>query len=111
MKTRQANMGLGDAVSSRRNARVKKVERKSWRFKRIVFFQRNVRKAAAAKAFRTSMDVTQWEMGQYFGVHQGTVCNWESGVYSWPGGQRELVDYIHAVERVAKGRGRAQKVA
>jgi hypothetical protein len=111
MKTQQANMGLGDAVSSRRNPRVQRVDKRGWKFKRIAFFQRNVRKAAAAKAFRTAMDVTQHEVGMYFGVSQGTACNWESGKYSWPGGAEELNEYIDAVRRIAASRGRPQRVA
>ena len=101
MKTKEANLGLGDARSARRNARINHIDKRSWRFKRIAFFQRNIKFAAAAKAFRTAMDVTQQEVADYHNVSQGTVCNWESGKYSWPY-DGELEEYTQAIQTIAR---------
>ena len=101
-KTMNANMGLGDARSEkRRNNRVKQIEQKNWKFKRISFFQRNVRFAAVAKTYRVVYVVTQSEVAKKFGVTQGTVCNWESGKYSWPDGQSELEEYCKVIRAIA----------
>ncbi len=104
MKTASANLGLGDTSSSRRrNNRVKKIDQKGWGFKRRAFFNRNVKFAAAAKAFRVVHDVTQVEVAAAFNVAQGTVCNWESGKYAWRGGNGELQQYCQVIEQIARG--------
>lgn len=93
---------LGEARRARRNSRVQHVEQKGWRFRRIQFFQRNLRFAAAAKAYRTALDVTQEEVATNYGVSIGTVSVWESGKYAWRGGQEELNEYLSVVRRIAE---------
>ncbi|MGW8177698.1 MAG: hypothetical protein ACWGQW_02720 [bacterium] len=103
MKTKNANLGLGDARGrSRRNKRVKQVTKANWGAQRVEFFKKNVRFAAAAKATRTAMEVTQQEVAVTYGVSQGTVCNWESGKYSWPGGETELFEYFQTINLIAR---------
>ena len=103
MKTANPNFGLGDARSARRkvNKRVKHVDKRSFELKRGAWFRRNLRFAAAAKAYRTAHDVTQAEIAAYFGRSQTTVCSWENGFYSWPGGTDELNEYCEAVRKIA----------
>lgn len=103
MKTKQANLGLGDARSSHRNRRVRGVAKVTWAVARVDFFKKNVRFSASAKATRTALEVTQQEVADFYEVSQGTVCNWESGKYSWPGGETELFEYMNHVRRIANG--------
>ncbi len=103
MKTKHANMGLGDARGKhRRNKRVQNVSKVSWGVARVEFFKNNIRFAAAAKSSRTALEVTQQEVAVHFGVSQGTVCNWESGKYSWPMGPAELFEYMRAIRTIAE---------
>jgi len=103
MKTKNANLGLGDARGkNRRNKRIKHITKANWGARRVEFFKNNVRFAAAAKATRTAMEVTQQEVATAYGVSQGTVCNWESGKYSWPLGEKELFEYFQTIHLIAK---------
>jgi len=101
MKTKRATSGLGNANVVRR--KTSKIVRGTWQARRLSFFQKNVRYAASAKATRTAMDVTQAEIAEEFGRSQGTVCNWESGKYSWPGGQAELDQYLFVIRKISRG--------
>jgi DNA-binding transcriptional regulator YiaG len=102
MKTMQANLGLGDARSMNRNRRVKHMPQKSWSETRMAQFRRNVRFSASAKATRTALEVTQAEIAEYFGVCQGSVCNWESGKYNWQGGEKELFEYMTICRQISQ---------
>ncbi len=102
MKTKNANMGLGDARGrARRNGRVRVVSKAGWAITRVEFFKSNIRFAAAAKSARTALEVTQQEVAVYYGVSQGSVCNWESGKYSWRAGTSELFEYMAACRSIA----------
>ena len=68
---------------------------------RVEFFKKNVRFAAAAKSTRTALEVTQQEAADYYSVSLAAVCNWESGKYSWKGGDQELFEYMTAMRRIA----------
>ena len=102
MKTKAANLGLGDSRKSRRNARVRAVIKTTWAVQRVEKFKSNVKKSAAAKATRTAMEVTQQEVADYYGVSQGSVCNWESGKYMWPGKEQELFEYLQAINSISR---------
>jgi DNA-binding transcriptional regulator YiaG len=99
MRAARSDIGIQHAKSKRRT---QLIDRKSWRFKRIAFFQRNVRFAASAKAYRTAMDVTQEEVAAEFDVNQTCVGNWESGKYSWPGDKEELAEYIKVINGIVR---------
>lgn len=102
MKSKGANMGLGDArAKQRRNGRINIITKATWAVKRVEFFKHNVRFAAAAKATRTALEVSQQEVAVYFGVSQGAVCCWESGKYSWANGEKELFEYMSACRAIA----------
>ncbi len=101
MQAKRQVSGLGNANRRRRTT---EVNRGTWQSKRLSFFQHNVRLAASAKATRTAYDVTQWEMAEVFSVSTSAVACWESGKYSWPGGQKELHEYIQVVIQLAQGR-------
>lgn len=102
MKTVNANLGLGDARPANRNKKVKPVGKTEWAVSRNLFFKKNVRLSAAAKATRTACEITQAEVAEYYEVTQGTVCNWESGKYGWPGGAQEMWDYQQVIQNIAK---------
>jgi DNA-binding transcriptional regulator YiaG len=99
--TARKTSGFGIAHSANRNRKVKIVVMGTWKEKRLNFFKRNVRLAASAKATRTSLEVTQEEIAKHYGVTQGTVCNWESGKYSWPNGAAELFEYYSVIRKIA----------
>jgi DNA-binding XRE family transcriptional regulator len=86
---------------SHRNRRVFSVAKGGWSEKRLDFFKRNIRYSASAKSTRTVLQVTQEEVAKYFGVTNGTVCNWESGKYSWPDGEKELFEYMTICRQIA----------
>ena len=64
-----------------RNPRVRAIDAKGWRFQRIAKFQRAVRFAAAAKATRTALGVSQAEVAREYRVTTTAVAHWESGAY------------------------------
>lgn len=88
------------AKVKRRNALVRRVRTNEWRTKRMDQFKESTRWAAAAKSYRTALDVTQQEVAEYYGVTSQAVTNWESGMYF--GWSQEELDYYHeAIRRIA----------
>ena len=84
-----------------RNSRVRLVERKVWELRRRGQFDSNVKYAAAAKAYRTAMGVTQKEVAQYYDLGEGSVARWESGCYfGWD--DLGLRDYCRVIDEIAK---------
>lgn len=84
-----------------RNARVHPIDQGVWRRERRVRYHRSVGFAAAAKATRTALHVTQAEVAAYFDCSLTAIQNRESGVHAWSGGAHELADYQRACARIA----------
>lgn len=89
---------------SHRNPRVRRVHTNQWLTGRIQKFTEACKWAAAAKATRTALGVTQGEVANHYGVGSHTVCNWESGHYfGW--NKEELAEYTkvcHELGEAAK---------
>ena len=99
VKKRQT-FGLGNANKTRRKTNAS-FDKRGWSFKRRAYFNRNVRFASAARAYRLANDVTQGEVASVFGVTASAVAGWESGKYGWKGDKAELNQYCNVIRRLA----------
>ena len=88
-------------AKAKKNKRVKPILEAQWVWDRNKFFRRNVNFAAAAKAYRTAMGITQGELAKKMRRSTQSIANRESGKYSWRGDHEELRDYLHAVDMCA----------
>lgn len=84
-----------------RNSRIKEISKSGWSGDRLAKFKKNLTFAAAAKACRTALQVSGQEVADHFDVSACTVYNWESGVYCWHGGEKELFEYMNSVRQIA----------
>jgi DNA-binding transcriptional regulator YiaG len=75
------------------NLRVRQIDKYAWQDARMKFFKHNVKYAAAAKAFRTALNVTQKQMSRVLNLSHQSIANRESGKYAWQGGEQELKQY------------------
>lgn len=83
-----------------RNARVRRVGQLEWRRTRMSKFSHATKFAAAAKAVRTALELTQEELARSYGVSQFAVSHWESGTYfGWT--EDELNEYIDRCRKIA----------
>lgn len=86
---------------SPRNPRVRRIFTNQWQVDRVKKFTEAVKWAAAAKAARTALGVTQGEVAKEYGVGSHTVCNWESGHYfGWS--RRDLLEYTKVCEELGR---------
>jgi len=102
MRAVRSDKGRQHASKKRRTLLFTGADQKEWKFKRKAYFNRNVNFAAAARATRTALDVTQAEIAREFGCSVGAVTNWESGCYGWPGGASELEHYQQICAQIAR---------
>jgi hypothetical protein len=88
-----------------RNKRVKRIVQRTWRKEREDKVRDSIRYAAAARAYRTALGVTQEEMGARYDRTGASVCHWESGFYfGWD--DEELSAYCRMADRIAGENGR-----
>ena len=94
-------------VPNTRNPRVRAISQGEWQKKRIETFSGAVKFAAAAKAARTALGVTQGEVAEFYEIATGAVSNWESGKYfGWT--REELVKFTNSCALIAEGRDNAE---
>ena len=98
MKTARAQK----VAKKERNRRVLPINAREWRFKRIAKVQYATKFAAAAKAYRTALGVTQKEVAREYGVTDMTVSYWESGTHYFGWSETALRDYIAAIDTIVR---------
>ena len=88
-----------------RKARVRKIHGNAWKLGRLELFKGALKFAAAAKAYRTALDVSQAEVAARLGVSTHCVTHRESGAYfGWSEGS--LRAFNVAVDKAAAERQR-----
>jgi DNA-binding transcriptional regulator YiaG len=83
--------------------KVPRIRQAEWRHHRMDLFEASTKYAAAAKAYRTALNVRLEDMGRFYGVTNQAASNWESGRYfGWT--DEDLAHYTRAVDWLA-GKG------
>ena len=97
---RVARRAIGGVARKRS---VPHIQRGVWKAKRIAKLTENVRFAGAAKAYRSALNVTQEQMGNWFNVTSQAVTHWESGCYfGWSA--EDLSEYCRVCDKLGAAR-------
>jgi len=102
MKTAQAELQGKIRGNKYVRAKADNFDPRAWELARGALFRRNLKFAVAARSYRMLYEVTQGEVGEYFGVTNQAVSLWESGRYNWKGAHQELEEYQKAVKILSK---------
>lgn len=87
--------------SPKGNRRVRRINAADWKRERNAKLRRNVHYAAAAKATRTALEVTQAQVARRMRRSVQSIYNRESGFYFWAGGAEELTEYQRLCMEIA----------